>query len=255
VLRADPDHAEAQLVRAELMRRRGETAAALGHWRQGFAGGADDFDSRLAYGDALLAAGDADAAADQWQRAKACWPDCTEQQSAPELRLARLYRQQGDPTRAQMEMKAYCRRTARAFAPRYTLAEFERESGNIAQQAQYLVECNRIDPFHRELHVRLGEAYEALGKRPQAALEFEVGAAVLPSMDRRYLQRGVERPGDDAPDELAERADLWLRAARIRQAIGDTARAGDLLARIVAEAPGSAAAAAAAALQQEWRRR
>ncbi|MBX3463124.1 MAG: hypothetical protein KF830_08130 [Planctomycetes bacterium] len=255
VLRAEPNHAEAHLVRAELLRRRREPQQALELWQRGFAAGADDFDSRLAYGDALLAAGDPDGAVAQWQRAKACWPNCTEQESAPELRLARLYREQGDPTRAQMEMKAYCRRTARAFAPRYALAEFEREAGDIAEQARYLVECNRIDPFQRELHVRLGEAYETLGKRAQAALEFEVAAAVPPSMDRRYLGSRAERPADDAAEQREERGDLWLRAARLRDGLGDRERAEALVARVLAEAPGSEAATAASALQQEWRRR
>ncbi|MEO6597939.1 MAG: tetratricopeptide repeat protein, partial [Planctomycetota bacterium] len=158
-------------------------------------------------------------------------------------------------TRAQMEMKAYCRRTARAYTPRYTLAEFERESGNFAEQARYLVECNRIDPFHRELHVRLGTAYEALGKKAQAALEFEVAAAVTPAMDRRYLERGQQRPEPQAPAELQERGELWLRAARIRHAVGDLDQARSLLERVQREAPGTAAAADAGALQQEWQGR
>lgn len=253
VFRAAPEHGQAMLVRAEMMHRRKEPEQALEFWRRGFEAGADDFDSRIAYGDALLAAGDADAAAVQFQRAKACWPNCTEQDKAPELRLARLYRDRGDATQAQMEMKAYCRRTARAFTPRYTLAEFEREAGNFAQQAQYLVECNRIDPFHRELHERLGAAYEQLGKAAQAAREYEVAAAVVASMDRRYLPRGSQPPEDDAPSEREARGRLWLRAARIRHELGDAARARELLARVVADAPGTDAAGDAQALQQEWR--
>jgi tetratricopeptide (TPR) repeat protein len=255
VLRQDPEHGQAMLVRAELMRRRKETQQAIELWQRGFAAGADDFDSRIACGDALLAAGDAAGAADQWQRAKACWPNCTEQASAPELRLARLYREQGDRTRAEMEMKAYCRRTARAYAPRWTLAEFERESGNIAEQARYLVECNRIDPFHRDLHVRLGEAYEALGKRAQAAVEFEMAAAVTPELDRQYAAGGTDRPDADAPEQRQQRGEYWLRAARIRHALGDGARARELLERIRMEASGSAAAGEAEALQQEWQGR
>jgi tetratricopeptide (TPR) repeat protein len=224
-------------------------------WQAGFAAGADDFDSRIACGDALLLAGDQEAAADQWQRAKACWPNCTEQTLAPELRLARLYREQGDRTRAEMEMKAYCRRTARAFAPRYTLAEFERESGNVPEQVRYLVECNRIDPFHAELHERLGEAYETLGKRAQAALEFEMAAAVTSDLDRKYTQRGVEKPDTDSPEERQRRGGLWVRAARIRHTIGDVARARELLDRIRRDAFGTEAAVEAEALQQEWQGR
>jgi tetratricopeptide (TPR) repeat protein len=148
VLRAAPDHGQALLVRAALLRQRNEPEAAIDHYRRGFAAGADDFDSRIALGRLLLQAKDADGAIEQWQRAKACWPACTEQENAPELLLAALYRDRGDRTQAQMEMKSYCRRSGRAYTPRYTLAEFEREGGNRNEEARLLVECNRIDPFH-----------------------------------------------------------------------------------------------------------
>ncbi len=255
VLRAHPENGQALLVRAALLHSRKENDAAIDCWKRGFAAGADDFDSRIACGAALLASGDEDGAIDQWQRAKACWPGCTEQANAPELRLARLYRDRGDRTQAQMEMKAYCRRTARAFTPRYTLAEFEREGGNRAEEARYLVECNRIDPFHRELHVRLGDAYEALGKKAQAALEFEVAAAVMPEFDRRYLQRGTTRPEADAPEELQERGALWVRAAKLRRELGDAAHAIELLERVGREAKQSDAADDARRLIEEWRGR
>ena len=254
VLRADAGNGQAMLVRAELLRRRKDLDGALECWGKGFAAGADDFDSRIACGDAMRERGDTAGAIDMWQRAKACWPNCTEQQTAPELRLARLYRDEGDRTRAQMEMKAYCRRTARAFTPRYTLAEFERESGNRREELQYLIECNQIDPFFRELHVRMGEAYEELGKKVEAAREFEVAAAVLPSLDRKYM-RGGEAPSAEAPEQLEERGGLWLRAARLRHGLGDTERARQLLERVLRDAKGSEAAGFAATLQEEWRGR
>ncbi len=255
VLRRKPDHAGAMLVRAELLRRRQDFDGALECWKLGFAGGADDFDSRIACGDVLQERGDAAGAIDQWQRAKACWPSCTEQASAPELRLARLYRDQGDKTQAQMEMKAYCRRTARAFTPRYTLAEFEREAGNREEELRYLIECNRIDPFHRQLHVRLGEAYEALGKRAEAAREFEVAAAVLPELDRRNMRSETPPPAVDSPEQKQERGELWVRAASLRFELGDRERAGLLVERALREAGGTAAAADAQDLRESWRGR
>jgi tetratricopeptide (TPR) repeat protein len=255
VLQKDPDHGQALLVRAALLAARKESAAAIDCWRRGFAAGADDFDSRLACGDALSASGDEDGAVDMFQRAKACWPGCTDQESAPELRLAKIYRDRGEATQAQMEMKAYCRRTARAFTPRYTLAEFEREAGNRAEQVRYLVECNRIDPFHRELHVRLGEGLEALGKRAEAAREYEVAAAVLPKLDRRYQQRGAEMPDADAPDEREQRAELLLRAAKLRAELGDREQATALGERITREFRDTDAAAAVKTLLPEWRGR
>lgn len=252
VFRADPDNGGALLVRAEMLYRRKEIGAALDCWKRGFASGAEDFDSRIRCGDAMLGEDDLGGAEDQWQRAKACWPACTEQENAPELRLARLYRDRNERTRAQMEMKTYCQRTARAFTPRMTLAQFERDEGNREQEARYLEECNRIDPFHRTLHVQLAEAYEALGKRALAAREFEMAAAVPPQLDRRYLRPDASAPAADSPEERAERGELWVRAARIRHEIGDREKADELVERTLREAPGTDAAASAEALQREW---
>jgi tetratricopeptide (TPR) repeat protein len=131
------------------------------------------------------------------------------------------------------------------------LAQFERDSGNRSGELRYLIECNRIDPFHRELHVRMGEAQEALGKPAAAAVEFEVAAAVTPQQDRRYSRRGAEPP--DAAADLQQRAELWLRAARARRVAGDTEQALNLLDRIVREAAATDVAETAKGLQQEWR--
>tara|TARA_R110002072_G_scaffold87129_6_gene196690 strand:+ start:9388 stop:12348 length:2961 start_codon:yes stop_codon:yes gene_type:complete len=253
VLRTDPEHPQGLLVRAEMLRRRGQLEAAVEMWQRGFKNGADDFDSRIQCGDVMLKLGNEKGAIDQWQRAKACWPSCTEQQTAPELRLAKLYRDQGERTQAQMEMKSYCRRTARAFTPRYTLAEFEKEAGNRRAELQYLIECNRIDPFYREMHVRMGEAYEALGQLPQAALEFEVAAAVLPSVDRAYLTPQAQAPAVDSPEELTTRCELWLRAAKLRHQLKDSERRDKLLQRVIDEDRARDLQAAARDLQQEWR--
>lgn len=253
VLRADPENGQALLVRAEMLRRRGQLEEAVNYWNRGFKNGADDFDSRIRCGDTMLKLGNADGAIDQWQRAKACWPSCTEQETSPELRLATLYRDQGERTQAQMEMKAYCRRTARAFTPRYTLAEFEKEAGNRKGELQFLIECNRIDPFYRELHVRMGEAYEALGRMPEAALEFEVAAALSPDADRAYMRANAQKPAPDSEEELRARGQLWLRAAKLRHKLGDSERRDSLVERVLQEARVPELQTEARDLQQEWR--
>ncbi len=255
VLRAEPEHPQGLLVRAEMLRRRGQPEAAVEHYRAGFRGGADDFDSRIRCGEVLLDLGDADGAIDMFQRAKACWPNCTEQETAPELRLARIYRDRGDRTQAQMEMKAYVRRTARAFAPRFTLAEFERDEGNRQEELRLLVECNRIDPFYRELHVRMADAYAALGQRAKAAREYEVAAAVGPDQDRAYMGPQAAAPAADSDEERAARGALWVSAAKLRHELGDVERRDSLVDRVLQEAAGTAAADEASDLRQEWRGR
>lgn len=254
-LRRDPDNASAQLVRAEMLHRRQAMDEAMAAWQQGFAGGADDFDSRIAYGRALLQSGDAAGAEQQFQRAKALWPNCTEQDNAPELLLAQIYRDQGRREQALMEMKGYCKRTARAYQPRWTLAQFEREAGDRKAELQYLIECNRIDPFCRELHQLMAEASVALGDKAQAALEYEVAAAVAVDLDRKYQKRGAEAPARDGPEDLAERGRLWLQAARLRHELGEDPRALELLDRIARVAPDSEAAGLAGDLRREWQGR
>lgn len=254
VLRVQPDHPEGLLVRAEMLRRRGQLEPAIEHYRRGFAAGADDFDSRIRCGEALLELGDRPAAIDMFQRAKACWPSCTEQATAPELRLAKIYRDQGDRAQAQMEMKAYVRRTARAFQPRYTLAEFERESDNRAEELKLLKECNRIDPFYRELHVRMADALVALGRRAEAAREYEVAAAVRPDQDRAYMAPDQAAPAADSDEERGARGRLWLEAAKLRHVLEDFSKRDSLLQRVLQEATGTDAEADAKDLQQEWRR-
>ena len=110
-----------------------------------------------------------------------------------------------------------------------------------------------IDPFRRELHVRLGEAYEATGRDAEAALEYEVGAAVPPQLDRTYLVPGVERPAAGDPSEKEARGDLLVRAAKLRWALGERERARALLSRVSRELSDTRAAEAAKALEQEWR--
>lgn len=254
VLRAEPRHPGGMLVRAEMLRRREQLEAALEHYQLGFGAGADDFDSRIRCGEVLLELGDADAAIEMFERAKACWPSCTEQATAPELRIAAIHRGRGDQAKAQAEMKAYVRRTARAFAPRFTLAEFEREAGDRAAELKLLRECNRIDPFYRELHVRMASAYEALGRAAEAAREYEVAAAVRPGQDRAYIGPEAAAPAAGDADEAAARGQLWLQAARLRHALGDQRKRDSLIERVLREASGTPAADEARDLEQKWRR-
>ena len=254
VLRADPEHGQAQLVRAELLRSRQQLDEALQCWQRGFQKGADDFDSRVACGRTMLAKGDGDGAIAMWEAAKACWPSCTEQQNAPELLLARLYRDRGDEAKEQAEMRAWCKRSGRAYQPRWRLAEFERSAGRRAEELRFLVECNRIDPFHRELHLLMASACVALGKKAEAAREYEVAAAVVPKLDRQYLD-SEQRPETGGAEDLEQRAGAWLAAAKLRRELGDTERALNLLDRLLREADRTGVVAEARSLLAEWRGR
>ena len=103
---------------------------------------------------------------------------------------------------------------AEVVTPRLTLAQFEREHGNRAEELRYLVECNRIDPFHRELHVLLAEAYVALD-----ALPAEVGEPPFVAQAGRmyaYLQSRLQGPAGPLMKSL--RGEEPLARERMRAA-------------------------------------
>ncbi|MEY3163129.1 MAG: hypothetical protein RIT25_3124 [Planctomycetota bacterium] len=247
VLEQEPRNGSALLARAALLVRRGEVDAALEGWQQGFAAGADDFDSRIACGRVLEQKGNARGAEAMYRAAMKCWPNCTEQEVAPELLLGRLLREQGRAAEALELLRGYCSRTGRAYAPRIQLATAARAEGNREEELRWLTECNRIDPFSRELHVKMGEALEALGRKAEAAREYTVAAAVLAELDRtRVLGRGPAEPEDPAADAAA-RAELWVRAAVLHEALGDKDAARTLWERVLRDAADSPSAAEARA--------
>ncbi len=251
----DPEHGRAALVRAAMLAVRQSMAEAVLWWKRGFDAGADDFDSRVAFGRALVATGDVEGAIEQFEAASRCWPGCTEQGNAPELQIAAALREIGRDEESLMQTRAYCKKTARAYAPRWALAEHCRKTGDRDEELVWLEQCGQIDPFRRELHVRIGECHELAGRLERAALEFEVAAAVLPALDRKYTARGAERPATEDPAEREERGGLLLRAAQLRVRVGDRAAALALAQRVLASWPASKAAEQARALVEEWRPR
>ena len=91
------------------------------------------------------------------------------------------------------------------------------------------------------------------GQPAQAALEFEVAAAVNPEADRAYLTPQAQAPAADSPEELTARCKLWLRAAKLRHQLKDSERRDSLLQRVLQEDRVSELQAEARELQQEWR--
>ncbi|MSR37323.1 MAG: tetratricopeptide repeat protein [Planctomycetes bacterium] len=251
VLQKDPQNGDALLLRAELLRARGAFDEAIDCWRRGFAAGADDFDSRIQCGRTLAKTSDVDSAIEMFQQAKKLWTGCTEQENAPELLLAAIYRERGERELVMHELRTYCQRSGRAYAPRWTLAEFAREQGDRQEEARLLSECNQIDPFRSELHRLLASAQESLGDHRSAALEYEVAASVPISLDREYLGPGKKKPAEDDPELRAARGLLWLSAGRLRLQLGDALRGRSLLRRVLQEAAGSAAATDAQTLLDE----
>ncbi|MHC5062996.1 MAG: tetratricopeptide repeat protein [Planctomycetota bacterium] len=254
VLRVQPDHPEGKLVHAELFRRRGAEGDAIAAYEAAFAAGAEDFDSRIKYGRMLAARGDVDGAARQFQSAKRCWPGCTDQEVAPSVLLARLYAEAGRRTEAMMELKTFCSRTGRAFQPRLELAAFANAEGDRGQEARLLEEALEIDPFSRDVHLRLADAYLAQGRKSDALRELEVTLAISPVLDRANLGKpAAEIPRPDDGAYLNEQARICLRIAKLLRQLDRREKAMDYLQRILSEYADSSAADEAATLRERWR--
>ena len=253
VLSAEPEHGRGQLLYAELLRRRKAVGEAEIAYQKGFAAGADDFGSRVRFGQLLAGNGDVDGAIDQFQRAKACWPQCTDQAVSPNLLLAKLLRENDRETEAMMELKAFVQRTGRAFAPRLELAALEKQNGNREEEAKLLQEAVWIDPFMRSLHIRLGDAYEALDKKEEALREFRVALVVRPESDRANLGKEDGEIADPASSGEREiRADICLRIAVLLRGLGRGEEALEYLGRVESEAADSDAADRARDLRSHW---
>jgi tetratricopeptide (TPR) repeat protein len=216
-LREKPDSGEALLLHAELMRQRGALDEAAATYARAFEQGGDDFDSRIRFGRLLEDRGELEAAVEQYQRAKRCWPQCTDQQSAPQLQLARVLRKLERVDEAAAELAAFCGLTGRAFAPRLELAAHFTGRGDHASAVRYLEEANQIDPFMATLHVRLGDAYVETNQREAAIREYRVSLAVPPKLDRAYMESKEGPPSADDPVVRAARARVMLKLARLHR--------------------------------------
>jgi tetratricopeptide (TPR) repeat protein len=151
-------------------------------------------------------------------------------------------------------VKAFCKRTARAFQPRVQLATYERERGNHKAAAAYLEEAIQIDPFMRSLHQHLGDAYLKLGKLAEARSEYEVGLAVSAEMDREHLGKpAAERPTSESAEEGLARGALCVKIARISYELGDKKAAAIFLDRAAIEAPDSAVSDEVHELRAQWK--
>ncbi|MCA8976103.1 MAG: hypothetical protein KDC98_15380, partial [Planctomycetes bacterium] len=144
-----------------------------------------------------------------------------------------------------MELRTYCRRTARAFQPRLQLAAYARETGDRRLEAELLQEAVEIDPFVRQVHVEYGRSCVALERLQDAAREFEMALAVLPDMDRRWVEDPERRPRLDAPEFLEEQAALRVELARVLLRLDRDEAAREQLERALLDAPKGDAAAAA----------
>lgn len=251
-LRRAPGDPRALLLQAEMQRRRNATAEAQKSYAEAFAAGHDDFDSRLNCGRLLLQEGEPERAIEQFEKAKLCWPGCTDQKQAPELLLYRVRREAGDEDAAMRELETYCARTGRAFQPRLELAAWHREHDRREAEVRLLEQAARIDPFMRELHERLADALVALGKRERAVEALQVALAVRPAIDRAWLDRQDEIPDADAPAEREARAGICVRLAELLRSLRRDQEAYAMLKRTRSEAPDSDAARRAAELEREW---
>ena len=129
----------------------------------------------------------------------------------------------------------------------------EQANGNRAEEAKLLQEAVWIDPFMREVHVRLADALEELGRKKEAVREYRVALAVRPAMDRAHVGKDPsEIPDPSSEPERLARAEICFKLARLYKALGEDETAMEFLNRVTAEAPGSEVAEGAQLLRDSW---
>ena len=147
----------------------------------------------------------------EYQAAKACWPHCTDQALAPQLRIAAILAQAGQADRSddgnqvvlqddgacvQAPDGARCLRKE-ARQPQVRGADSSRSASRSIRSCAL---CT----------TNSGEAYIKLGKtRTSPRLEFEVALAVPVELDRAHIAILLPRIAplpDSAPDDLEARA-------------------------------------------------
>lgn len=213
--KAAPSDPETWFLHAEFASQRGLDADAIRHLEKGFELGGSEFFAhhlrgKLALrGDASLtpepakapAAGeegvapvtplapsvfppgaDLDRALAEFRKAKACFPRYVGPQDPPHL-IAQILLTKGQRDEAMQELYEFTRVHHTDLPDRMTLADWRLEKGDLLGAEALLLEANAIDPFERDVHLRLADAYRKMGQNEKAVPELETAIELTTEKD------------------------------------------------------------------------
>lgn len=190
----------ALFLRGEMALRRGDSDGAERAWKEGLAGGGEDFRVRMGLGAMAAARGDDDAALEHLAAAERAFPGFADGDACAEKKLALLHERRGERELAMQARVRWLEWDSSDLPELLAVARWQAEEGRAADAALTYRRANDIDPFRRGLHLAWGRVLAGLGRHAEAEREFRTGLAVPPELDADvYVLRG----GAVSPDEHA----------------------------------------------------
>ena len=139
-----------------------------------------NFTSQMAYGAALVNAGDFDRAVEPYERAAKLAPQAMGEAS-PRAMLALIAEKRGDAARARREWRALLAHDHANVAAARRLVALSAEAGSEDDLEYGLRLVADLSPFDADPHGRLGRLLVGRGRHAEALIEFEVALALGPA--------------------------------------------------------------------------
>ena len=171
-----------------------------------------DFQTRAAFGQALLEAGELDDAEEQLRAALGLFPDYAGP-GTPYYGLARIHRERGELEQAARALQAIAERNEAAWEAHLEEIEIRRELGDSAGEALALERTIEVFPYEIELHDRLAELYQGMGRPADVVRERQAVVALDPT-DKAQAHYRLAAAHLEAGDAAAARTQV-LRALEI----------------------------------------
>lgn len=221
---AAPEDAEAWLVRGELSLARKRPDLAAEQFEKGFAGGAEEFFSRMAYAKLLVERKEFAKASEQLRAANAAFPQFADERQSPRVLLAKLLADEGKVDESVALLEEFCRVSGTARAPRLELAARYQARGDHGSESRVLGELLEVDPFQRELQKRRARCLLELGQFEEAAFAAKLARLVDPAREPRDPRAPRDGASKEDPNEKAEcfalEAEALWRAKKAEAARG-----------------------------------
>ena len=146
------------------------------------------------YGQALLATGDPEGAAKAFREELARNPNDFDSS----LRLGEIHKQRRAFNEAQPLLERAAMQRANLFEAQADLAGLELDRHNYTRAAQLFEGVVRQWPDSPGPHAQLAEAYQALGRKPEAVKQRQIAAKLLASV--KPSNDAGPKPGESAPE-------------------------------------------------------
>ncbi|MFZ2488188.1 MAG: tetratricopeptide repeat protein [Anaerolineae bacterium] len=254
ILSVTPNSAAATAALSQVLEQANDPVRALALREEMVARNPQDRIARIALGDAYLAYGRPQAAAEQYQAAIALTGD-----AAGFLKLAAAYEALADWPQAEAALTQAVQQAPDDYIARLRQGQFYAQRGQYGDATTALAAARRLDPSRYETYLALAETQRARGDTVQAQEQFQQAQQAAPddpapllawadalaaqgdlktALDR-YAEAAQRAKGND--DAVIEIYDHWIAALR---ANGEATQADKLAASLATTYPQSAAALA-----------